>query len=169
MTIFDREWVLAALLLEAADGLGEPTALEAGNEGESRVSFEAPPPLLEVTPPLCAAVGKPAAEEASCDVDCGAMFLVLEDSSWFGKGCCPTCDGEKSDEDEEAADDLRLPTCRADDAGKAGKLDVAGEAPGREPLGEGVLRWSWAMAVEMGGRRVLWCCREEPQGCCWLI
>jgi hypothetical protein len=149
--------------------LGDPTVLEAGREGESRASLEAPPPLLEVAPPLCVAVGKVAAEEASCEAECGAMVLVLEDSSWLGKGCCPTCDGEKSEEDEEAADDLRLPTCLAEEGGNAGKLEVAGEAPGRGPLGEGVLRCSCAIAVEMGGRRVLWCCREEPQGCCWLI
>jgi hypothetical protein len=119
MTIFERPW-LAELLLEAADGLGEPTVLEAGKDGESRASLEAPPPLLEVAPPPCDAVGKAAAEEASCEAVCGAMFLVLEDSSWLVKGCCPTCEGEKSEEDEEAADDLRLPTWRTEDWGSAG-------------------------------------------------
>lgn len=39
----------------------------------------------------------------------------------------------------------------------------------REPLGEGVLRWSCAKAVDIGARRVLWFCLGAPQGCCWLI
>jgi hypothetical protein len=93
------------------------------------------------------------------------MVLLRADSSWLGGGCCPACEGEKSDDEDEAADDLRLPTCRADAGGSEGKCELAGEAP----RGEGVLRCSWAMPVEMGGRRVLWCCLEEPQGCCWLI
>lgn len=45
---------------------------------------------------------------------------------------------------------------------------MAGEKVGREPLGEGVLRCSWAIAVEMGVRRVLWWCLGGPQGV-WLL
>lgn len=56
-----------------------------------------------------------------------------------------------------------------EDGGSDGKLDVAGEKPWREPLGEGVLRCSCANAVEMGVRRVLWCCLEAPQEVFWLI
>lgn len=69
---------------------------------------------------------------------------------------------------DEAADDLRLPTCREAADGSEGKLDVAGEKAAREPLGEGVLRWSCAEAVDMGARRVLWCL-GGPHGCCWLL
>jgi hypothetical protein len=98
------------------------------------------------------------------------MFLVLADSSWRSGACCPACEeGENGFDVEDAADDLRLPTWRADAVGSEGKLAVAGEKPDREPPGEGVLRGSWANAVEMGVRRVLWCCLEEPHGCCWLI
>ena len=77
------------------------------------------------------------------------------------------CEGEKSDEVDEM-EDWRLGTCL--EAGNDGKLEVAGEKAAREPLGEGLLlRWSAAIAVEMGGRRALWCCLEEPQEYCWLI
>ena len=55
--------------------------------------------------------------------------------------------------------------------GSAGKPAVAGEKGARELLGEGVLRCSWAKAVDvdMGSRRVLWWCLGGPQGCCWLL
>ena len=49
------------------DVLGEPTVLDADSEGEEPTSLEAPPPLLEVAPPVCSAAGKAAAEEASCE------------------------------------------------------------------------------------------------------
>jgi len=149
--------------------LGDPTVLDVDSEGEARASLGAPPPLLEVPPPPCDAVGKAAAEEASCETGVGAIVLVLEDSSWLTGGCCPAWEGENRDDVEDAADDLRLPTCRAVEGGSDGKLEVAGEKLGREPLGEGVLRCSWANAVEMGVRRVLWCCLEAPHGYCWLI
>ena len=73
---------------------------------------------------------------------------------------------------DEAADDLRLRTRRDEDAGGSeGKFAVAGDWAGRELLGEGVLvmRCSWAIAVDMGVRRVLWFGLGAPQGCCWLI
>ena len=127
--------------------LGEPTVLEVESEGEARTSLGAPPPLLDPPPA--------AAEEASCEGGCGAIVLDREDSSWPAGGCCPAWAGEKGDEVDEAADDLRLATCRDDDEGSDGKLDVAGEKARRELLGEGVLRCSWANAVEMGVRRVL--------------
>lgn len=142
--------------------LGEPTVLDADSEGEARTSLEAPPPLLEDPPPPCDAAA--AAEEASCEAGCGAMVLAREDSSWPAEGCCPACEGKNSDDVEEAVDDLRLLTCRVEeDGGSAGKLDEAGEKAAREPLGEGVLRCSWAKAVEMGVRRVLWWCLDGPQ------
>lgn len=91
------------------DVLGDPTALDADSEGEARASLGAPPPLLGIPPPTCDPVGKAAAEEASCEAVCGAMFLDLEDSSWPTGGCCPACDGENGDDVDEAAEDLRLP------------------------------------------------------------
>jgi len=149
--------------------LGDPTVLEVDSEGESRTSLGAPPPLLETPPPLCVAVGKAAAEEARCEAGLGAIVLERADSSWLPGSCCPGCEGEKGDEVDDAADDLRLLTRRVED-GSDGKFEVAGDKAGREPLGDGVLRWSWATVVEMGVRRVLCCwCLEEPQGCCVLI
>lgn len=158
---------------DAPDGLlavlGEPVVLEVESEGEARTSLEAPPPLLDCAPaPLVAA----AAEEARCCAAWGAMVLgPLEDSSWLAGSCCPAAGG-KGDEVIEAADDLRLRTrrCETDDGGSEGKLEAAGDWLGRELLGEGVLelRWSWAIAVEMGVGRVLWF-GLGPQGCCWLI
>jgi hypothetical protein len=143
--------------------LGEPVVLEVEREGEARTSLEAPPPLLDCAPaPLVAA----AAEEASCEAAWGAMVLVpREDSSWLAGSCCPAA-GEKGDDVDEAADDLRLLTRRdeAEAGGSEGKFDVAGE--GVLVL---VLRCSWAMAVEIGVRRVLWFGLAAPQGCCWLI
>ena len=136
--------------------LGEPVVLEVESEGEARTSLEAPPPLLDCAPgPLVAA----AAEEAKCEAAWGAMVLdPLEDSSWLAGSCCPAW-GEKGDDVDEAADDLRLRTRRDEDAGGSeGKFAVAGDWAGRELLGEGVLvmRCSWAIAVDMGVRRVLW-------------
>lgn len=97
-----------------------------------------------------------------------------EDSSWLAGSCCPA--GEKGDDVDEAADDLRLRTRRDDAGGSEGKADDAGDWLGRAWLGEGawavvVLRCccSWAKAVERGARRVLWVCLGAPQGCCWLI
>lgn len=164
-----RERFCVDVLDTGADVLGEPTVLEVESEGDARASLGPPPPLVEVPPPPCDAVGKAAAEEASCEDGCGAMVLVREDSSWLAGGCCPGCNGENGDDVDEAAEDLRLPTCLEDDGGSEGKLEVAGEGPWREPLGEGVLRCSCANAVEMGVKRVLWCCLKEPHGCCWLI
>jgi hypothetical protein len=92
-----------------ADVLGEPTVLDVESEGEARTSREAPPPLLEDPPPTCDAAAA-AAEDASCEAGCGAMFLAREDSSWPDGGCCPAGAGEKSDDVDEAADDLRLAT-----------------------------------------------------------
>jgi microcompartment protein CcmK/EutM len=157
---------------EAPEGLlavlGEPVVLEVESAGEARTSLEAPPPLLDCAPaPLVAA----AAEDASCEADWGAMVLVArEDSSWLAGSCCPAA-GEKGDDVDEAADDLRLLTRRDEAGGSEGKLDVAGDCVGRGLLGEGVLvlRCSWAIAVEMGVRRVLWFGLGAPQGCCWLI
>ena len=103
--------------------LGEPTVLEVDSEGEARTSLEAPPPLLDCAPPPCEAVA--AAEEASCEAAWGAMVLDREDSSWLAGSCCPA--GEKCDEVDEAADDLRLPTRRDVAGGSEGKLEVAGE------------------------------------------
>jgi hypothetical protein len=103
--------------------LGEPTVLEVEREGEARTSLETPPPLLDCTPPPCEAAA--AAEDASCETALGAMVLDREDSSWLAGSCCPA--GDKADEVEEAADDLRLPTRREDAGGNEGKLEVAGE------------------------------------------
>lgn len=130
--------------------LGEPTVLEVEREGEARTSLEAPPPLLDCAPGPCEAV---AAEEANCETAWGAMVREREDSSWLAGSCCPA--GEKGEEVDEAADDLRLLARREDAVGRDGKLAVAGEYAGREPLGEGVLRCSCANAVEMGVKRVL--------------
>lgn len=55
--------------------LGDPTALDCESEGDARASFVVPPPLLGAPPPPCDAVGKAAAEEASCEVVGGAMVL----------------------------------------------------------------------------------------------
>jgi hypothetical protein len=134
---------------------GDPTVLDVDSEGEARASLWAPPPLFEAPPPLCNAVGKAAAEEPRCEAGFGAIFLVLEDSSWLAGSCCPLCEGEKGDEVEDAADDLRLPTRRVEAGGSDGKLEAAGEKAGRVPLGDGVFRCSWENAVEMGVRRVL--------------
>jgi hypothetical protein len=102
--------------------LGEPVVLE-DSEGEARTSLEAPPPLLDCAP---AAWEAAAAEEASCEAGWGAMVLDREDSSWLAGSCCPA--GEKGDDVDEAADDLRLPTRRDEDAGgRDGKLEAAGE------------------------------------------
>jgi hypothetical protein len=68
MTIRERLW-LDVLVEGLADRLGDPRVLDADNEGESRASLMAPPPLLEVPPPPCDAVGRAAAEEASCEAD----------------------------------------------------------------------------------------------------
>lgn len=131
--------------------LGEPTVLEVEREGEARTSLEAPPPLLDCAPGPCDAV---AAEDASCEAALGAMVLEREDSSWLAGSCCPA--GEKGAEVvDEAADDLRLPTRREEAAGREGKLAVAGEYAAREVLGSVGLRWSCAMAVDMGVKRVL--------------
>lgn len=139
-----------------ASVLGEPKVLDVESEGEARTRRGAPPPLLEDPPPPCDAAAA-AAEDASCEEDCCAMALVREDSSWPAGGCCPVWEGEKTDDVEEAADDLRRAIWRAEDGGRVGKLAVAGEEPARVPLGEGVLRWSWEKAadVDMGVRRVL--------------
>jgi hypothetical protein len=82
---FCEEVALAGL----ADVLGEPTVLEVDSEGESRFSLRPPPPLVEIAPPGCDAVGNAAVEEACCEAACGAMVLVREDSSWLAGGCCP--------------------------------------------------------------------------------
>ena len=103
--------------------LGEPTVLEVESEGEARTSFGAPPPLLDCAPPPCEAVA--AAEDASCETALGAMVRDREDSSWLAGSCCPA--GEKGDDVDEAADDLRLPTRREEAEGSEGKLAVAGE------------------------------------------
>lgn len=167
MTIRDRFWVAGAEVgFDVV--LGEPTVLDCESEGEARASLVAPPPLLDAPPPPCDAVGKAAAEEASCEEDWDAMVLVREDSSWLVKGCCPEREGENGDEMDEAEDFL-LATCRVEGGGKEGKLEDAGEKPARALVGEGVFRCSGVKVVEMGVRRVLWCCRAEPQGYCWLI
>jgi hypothetical protein len=145
--------------------LGEPTVLEVESEGEARTSFEAPPPLDDCVPPPGEAAA--AAEDANCETALGAMVLDREDSSWLAGSCCPA--GEKADEVDEAADDLRLPTRRDEAVGSDGKLVFAGEYAGRGAPGEGVLRCSCATAVDMGVKRVLWLCLGAPQGCCWLI
>jgi hypothetical protein len=167
MTMRERFWDEGPEGLVAV--LGEPVVLEVESEGEARTSLEAPPPLLDCAPgPLVAA----AAEEAKCEAAWGAMVLdPLEDSSWLAGSCCPAW-GEKGDDVDEAADDLRLRTRRDEDAGGSeGKFAVAGDWAGCELLGEGVLvmRCSWAIAVDMGVRRVLWFGLGAPQGCCWLI
>jgi hypothetical protein len=109
--------------VELAVVLGEPTVLEVESEGEARTSLEAPPPLLDCVPPPCEAAA--AAEDASCETALGAMVRDREDSSWLAGSCCPA--GEKADEVEEAADDLRLPTRREEAVGRDGKLEFAGE------------------------------------------
>jgi hypothetical protein len=131
--------------------LGEPTVLEVESEGEARTSFDAPPPLVDCAPPPCEAAA--AAEDASCETALGAMVRDREDSSWLAGSCCPA--GEKADDVDEAAEDLRLPTRRDCAGGNDGKLEFAGEYAGREALGEGVLRCSCATAVDMGVKRVL--------------
>lgn len=125
------------------DVLGEPTVLDVESEGEARANFGAPPPLLEIPLAPCDAVCKAAAEDARYEEDGGAMFLTREDSSWLGGSCCPGWGGEKGDEVDDAADDLRLPTCRVldeDSDGSAGKLEATGDVTEREALGEGELR-----------------------------
>ena len=139
MTIRERFWA-AAVAAGLVTVLGEPTVLEVESEGEARASFEAPPPLLEVPPPPCDAVGKAAAEEARFEEDGGAMLLTREDSSWLDGSCCPEWGGENGEEVDDAADDLRLPTCLVWVEGNAGNVEVAGESLGREALGEGGLR-----------------------------
>lgn len=132
--------------------LGEPTVLEVESEGEARTSLGAPPPLLDCAPTPCEAAA--AAEEASCEAVWGAMVREREDSSWLAGSCCPA--GEKGDDVDEAADDLRLPTRRDEAGGSEGKLEVAGDCAGRGPFGEDVLRCSCARAdVEMGVKRAL--------------
>jgi hypothetical protein len=131
--------------------LGEPTVLEVESEGEARTSLEAPPPLVDGAPPPGEAAA--AAEDANCETALGAMVRDREDSSWPAGSCCPA--GEKADEVEEAADDLRLPTRRDEAVGSDGKLVFAGEYAGRGAPGEGVLRCSCATAVDMGVKRVL--------------
>ena len=140
-----------AVVVELEAALGEPTVLEVEREGEARTSLEAPPPLVDCAPPPCEAAA--AAEDANCETALGAMVRDREDSSWLAGSCCPA--GEKADEVEEAAEDLRLPTRREDAGGRDGKLVLAGEYAGREALGEGVLPWSCATAVDMGVKRVL--------------
>jgi hypothetical protein len=111
-----------AVKLGLLEVLGEPTVLEAESEGEARTSLEAPPPL-DCTPPPCEAAA--AAEDANCETALGAMVRDREDSSWLAGSCCPA--GDKADEVEEAADDLRLPTRREVAGGSDGKLELAGE------------------------------------------
>jgi hypothetical protein len=97
------------------------------------------------------------------------MVLDRDDSSWLAGGCCPEREGENG-EDMEDAEDFLLATCRDEGGGREGKLVEAGEKVARAlAVGEGVLRCSGVKVVEMGVRRVLWCCRAEPQGYCWLI
>lgn len=103
MTMRERFWLCADALAGLVDVLGEPTVLEVESEGEARTSLGAPPPLLD-TPPAAAAA------EASCEGCCDVIVRTREDSSWPTGGCCPACEGEKGDEVDEAADDLRLPT-----------------------------------------------------------
>ena len=104
MTIRDRFWfVCADALAGLADVPGEPTVLEVDSEGEARTSLVAPPPLLDAPPCVAAA-------EASCEGCCDVIVRAREDSSWPTGGCCPACEGEKGDEVDDAADDLRLPT-----------------------------------------------------------
>lgn len=152
------------------DEMGEPTVLEVESEGEARTSLEAPPPLVDPPLPCKAAV---AAEEACCEADDGAIFLAREDSSWPGGGCCPERADGKGDDVEDAADDLRLAMrpClvgtgapavavvadadAVEGGGSEGKLEVAGEKAGRDPLGEGVLRSCSEKVVDKGVRRVL--------------
>lgn len=168
MTILDKDWPEGAEVGFVVV-LGEPTVLDCESDGDARASLVAPPPLLELPPPPCDAVGKAAAEEASCELVWGAIVLdLVEDSSWVGGGCCPACEGENGEEVEEA-DELRLATCRDDGGGNDGKLFVAGEKPARELLGEGLLRCSEVNAVDIGVSRAFWCCLAEPQGNCWLI
>lgn len=93
----------AEVLAGLADVLGEPTVLEVDSDGEARTSLEAPPPLLGPPPDAAAA-------EASCEGCCDVIVLEREDSSWPTGGCCPACEGEKGDEVDDAAEDLRLAT-----------------------------------------------------------
>jgi len=125
--------------------------LDVDSEGEARTSLETPPPLVDCAPTPCEAAT--AAEEANCETVWGAMVLDREDSSWPAGSCCPA--GEKGADVDDAADDLRLLTRRELAGGNEGKLEVAGEEFERDPLGEGVLRWSCANAVDIGARRVL--------------
>lgn len=96
--------------------LGEPTVLD---EGEARTSFDAPPLLFEGAPPG-------AAEDASCEAGWVTLVREREDSSWLAGSCCPAA-AKGTDEVDDAADDLRLPTRRDDADGSEGKLDAAGE------------------------------------------
>jgi len=112
---------------------GEPMPLEVEREGDARASLGPPPPLFAATPP-CEAEGKPAAEEANCEL-LELMFRDrAEDSSWPDCGCCAPCDGEKGEEVDET-EELRLRFCREDAAGT--EFDVA--LVGRKVLREGLL------------------------------
>lgn len=96
--------------------LGEPTVLD---DGEARTSFDGPPLVFNGGPPG-------AAGDTNCEAGWVVLVLDREDSSWLAGSCCPAA-AKGADEVEEAADDLRLPTRRADVDGSEGKLDAAGE------------------------------------------
>lgn len=96
--------------------LGEPNVLD---DGEARASFEAPPMVFDGAPP-------DAAEDGSWEMGWVALVRDREDSSWLAGSCCPAA-AKGAGEVEDAADDLRLPTRRADAEGSEGKLEAAGE------------------------------------------
>lgn len=118
--------------------MGEPTPLDWESEGDPRASLLAPPPpplLLAPMPPPCDAAGKPAAEEADCELfpDTVARFRP-DDSSWLKVCCCdPDCDGEKVAEMDEIEEFLLTLRRFADDA-TADPDDVKGGNALREGL-----------------------------------
>lgn len=96
--------------------LGEPSVLD---DGEARASFDVAPLPFAGAPP-------DAAEDSSCEAGWVALVLDREDSSWLAGSCCPAA-AKGAGEVEDAADDLRLPTRRAEAEGSEGKLEAAGE------------------------------------------
>lgn len=120
---------------------GEPTPLDVESEGEARASLGPPPPLFAPTEPCCDAEGKPAAEEANCELFELMFRDRAEDSSGPDCGCCAPCAGEKGAEEDET-EELRLKFsqfCRDGAGGTAVEAAFAGEKVLRDGLLDEVL------------------------------